>query len=337
MQQLATLGRGDMPPKRKRPLVEVEPVSTGETDSISAPLQRFVSNGWGETLPPVPDIGPETLLVTYNGSVAMVWSSHDCARLRSLGRLCCSPVGLCAAKVATRGKAAAVPVVLNDEELYIMLGVCDTKWGILVVDSKTGRRLDKNLVMIASGLAQCSPTPTRDEVEAVLVRRLVFADLWRRGYRCTPGLKFGVDFLSYTADASQVHAGFMVIIKSEAASGRVTTAGDIAPMDLVAKSRVATTALKICVMAYGNVESSCSPSGLGSIVRGKTRFAAFKRMGPGHAIFTAAEAQPCRSAESSEKSFEGVRNQDAGLVIDSGSVGDEPGILSFVPAGDLFY
>jgi len=83
----------------------------------------------------------------------------------------------------------------------------------------------------------------------------------------------------------------MVIVKTDDGEK-----GDIAPLDLVAKSRVATTVVKICVMAYGNPET------------GHVRYACFKRMGPGSAIFVAASALLDDGHNIKEKSEEETTN-----------------------------
>ena len=196
----------------------------------------------------MPNIGAEALVLSYTGAQCLIWSAADCARVRSIGRLCVSPIGLCSAKLATRGKAAAVPVVLNDEELWVCCAVA-THWRVTVLDMRTGRAVPAASILGAAAAA--------DRSGFIHVRRLVFADLWQRGYRCTSGLKFGCDYLSYTADASQVHAAFMVIVRRERDDGADGggAGGEISPLDLVAKSRVATTALKICVMAYGDTRT----------------------------------------------------------------------------------
>jgi hypothetical protein len=65
----------------------------------------------------------------------------------------------------------------------------------------------------------------------------------------------------------------------------------IALLDLVARSRVATTALKVCVMAWADPEISIDDTKKeADLVGGTVRYAAFKRMGPGTAIFSDSEA-----------------------------------------------
>ncbi len=189
-----------------------------------------------------------------------------------------TPIGLCMAKVSTRGKAAAVPVVLSDEELF-------TAWvngWVRAVDER-GDPCDvgKHLALVA-------------EVDpSVRAKRAVFYDLWRHGYAMTNGLKFGVNFLAYRGDPTAVHAAFMVIVVEEGAG--------IAILDLVARSRVATTALKTCVVAWaGDQGAAETPSSSSSSVLltpvhrlacATVRYAAFKRMGPGTALFADDAAQ----------------------------------------------
>ncbi|XP_043241549.1 tRNA-splicing endonuclease subunit Sen34-like isoform X1 [Amphibalanus amphitrite] len=52
------------------------------------------------------------------------------------------------------------------------------------------------------------PPPTADP--AARTRRAVYADLWRRGYWLTDGLKFGGHFLAYEGDPLVYHAAFVV-------------------------------------------------------------------------------------------------------------------------------
>jgi tRNA splicing endonuclease len=208
--------------------------------------------------PPPPPAGAPPLLLVLSGGAALVWRPEDCARLRSLGRLSAAPIGQCAARAASRGKSAAVPLALSDEELHVVLH--ELRWPLQLLDGGSG-----------AAIADCAPLAAPGAGAAV--RRAVYADLWRRGYRLTPGLKFGCDYLAYAADASAVHAGFMVIVRAARARGAA-----IAAADLVARSRVATTALKTCVMAYGDAAT------------GAVAYAAFKRMGPGSAVFAAAGA-----------------------------------------------
>jgi len=279
--------------------------------------------------PSMPAIGGEPVDILYNGSVCMVWNPSHCARLRALGRLCATPIGLCSAKIATRGKAAAVPLLLNDEELWVCCMVA-TDWAIRILDSRTGALVDR-----AALFAKAAPVAADADAGFRHARRLVFADLWRRGYRCTNGLKFGCDYLSYTADASQVHAAFMVIVRQDDGED-----ADIAPMDLVAKSRVATTALKICVMAYGNTRT------------GAVKYAAFKRMGPGSAVFQAASAllMPTGAGAGFGRSASGIAGPAGGSAGGVGAAtraaaADTPadvlgaseadeGALSFLPADE---
>lgn len=309
MEAIEEGGAGGLALKRRRPDRDdtspsaiVAHAQTGDTAAVR--LLRSLAVPAASLA--LPSIGDAPLSIAFNGSVCLIWNPADCARVRSLGRLCASPIGLCPAKVATRGKAAAVPVVLNDEELFVATQVA-TNWKVQIVDTRTGRPADPRTILAANAASDPSGMPN--------VRRRVFADLWRRGYRCTNGLKFGCDWLSYTADASQVHAAFMVIVRRERRAGsgfvgisskagggsgsgehdegRGDGEGDIAPLDLVAKSRVATAALKICVMAYASADHDDG----GHRDDDAVRYAAFKRMGPGSAVFQSASALLARTAK----------------------------------------
>ena len=259
------------------------------------------------------------LLLSWNGSCALVWRPHDCARLRALGRLCASPVGLCAARLATRGKAAAVPLVLSDEELAVAAGVAAQAWRTAAVDSRSGAAMPLEALLEASAARAVAAGGAR-AAAALRLRRLVFGDLWRRGYRCTAGLKFGCDYLAYTADASCVHAAFMVIVRRDGGGG----GGDIAALDLVAKSRVATTALKICVMAFGDEGT------------GRVRYAAFKRMGPGSAIFEAVAAAAAAAAATEAARADGTLVSAASTRAEASAapaapLADDASALAFLP------
>ena len=321
------------PPLAKRPRRADAWLDAGDAADVAAGL---VTSAAG-VLPPIPllvdddsadDDDPDAssaLLLSWNGSCAFVWRAADCARLRALGRLCASPVGLCAARLATRGKAAAVPLVLSDEELAVAAGAAAAAWRTRAVDSRTGAPLACGDLLAAS--AARAPPGWR-------ARRAVFADLWRRGYRCTSGLKFGVDYLAYTADASHVHAAFMVIVREDRGDA------DIAALDLVAKARVATTALKICVMAYG-----CGDGGGGGAAAGdaaaRVRYAAFKRMGPGSAVFEAvAVAAPRAAAEAVAAAATAAANAAAAAAsvpahppAPENADADDASALTYVPAG----
>ena len=199
---------------------------------------------------------------TAEGHVPLVWSSFDCVRLRGEGGVAISPVGMCELKVATNAKAAAVPAVLADEEFFL----CHSLGWLECRDAISGLPVDAAAVLDAT-LARAHSESQRARV---VLKRVAFADLWARGYRLTSGLKFGVDYLAYRSDPSVCHAAFMV---------RVLPAGmHVTPLDLVARARVATTTLKTAVLAYVDVASR------------SVHYEAFKRMGPGQAVFAAASA-----------------------------------------------
>lgn len=182
-----------------------------------------------------------------------LWDAADVSRLRQRGRMAVTAVGACPTKTATRGKAAALPVLLNDEEVSALVGA---GWA-RVVDAM-GATVDDVPEVLAAIVAE-DPCGVRAQ------RRLVFRDLWTRGYCLTNGIKFGCDFLCYRADPTAVHAAFMVSVVREGSG--------VKPLNLTAVARVATTALKIAVVAWADT------------LAGTVRYAAFKRMGPGSAIF----------------------------------------------------
>jgi tRNA splicing endonuclease len=204
------------------------------------------------------------IAVHKSGDEFFVWDAADVTRLRIRGRLAVSAIGACPTKTSTRGKAAAVPVLLSDQELHV--GASNGWWR--VVDAASGQPCDL--------AAHLRAVAERDTSGRIVLHRLVSLDLWKMGYFLTNGIKFGCDYLAYRADPSMVHAAFMVVVATEGQG--------IAPLDLVARARVATTALKTCVMAWGDVAS------------GTVRYAAFRRMGPGTAIFADSEAATAASA-----------------------------------------
>lgn len=236
--------------------------------------------------------GPVTVFKA--GNKFLMWSPAEILRLRSKGHLAVTPIGMCSVKTATRGKAAAVPVMLSDEELY----TCWQNGWARVLD-ESGKQFD-----VGGYLRQSLSCDVTGEM---LLKRIVFYDLWSKGYCCTNGLKFGVHYLTYRGDPTSVHAAFMVIVSRE---------GDgIATLDLVARSRVATTALKICVMAWADTSSTSGvhasddasasglPTGGAGTVDGTVRYAAFRRMGPGTAIFADAAAQEAGRMAGNEYSY----------------------------------
>jgi len=192
------------------------------------------------------------------GDRFFMWDGAEVARLRFFGRMAVTAVGSCPTKSSTRGKAAALPVLLSDEEAAALVGA---GWA-RVVDA-TGAHVDAPALLAAAVAGD--PAGTRAQ------RRLVWRDLWARGYSLTNGIKFGCDFLCYRADPTAVHAAFMVVVLKEGAGVR--------PLSLTAVARVATTALKIAVVAWADAAA------------GTVRYAAFKRMGPGSAIFADSTAR----------------------------------------------
>ena len=204
------------------------------------------------------DVSLDPVTVTRVGDRFFMWDAVEVARLRYFGRVAITAIGSCPTKTATRGKAAALPVMLSDEEASALVGA-----GWVRVVNAMGEPVDASATLAAA----VSGDP--DGVRAQ--RRLVWRDLWSRGYSLTNGIKFGCDYLCYRADPTAVHAAFMVVVLREGAGVR--------PLSLVAVSRVATTALKIAVVAWANTEA------------GTVRYAAFKRMGPGTAIFADSAAQ----------------------------------------------
>ena len=201
------------------------------------------------------------LVASPSGMTCLVWSYDDCVRLRRKWRVAVSPIGNCPQKIATNGKLAATPVVVEDDVLW--MGAHLNWWRI--TDSSSGAVVSPWTVLDNNARRTSNP-------QVLLLHRAVFADLWAKGYRMTNGIKFGVDYLAYRADPSMCHAAFMVLVMPLGADGSAT----IAPLDLVTRSRVATTALKICVLAYVDTR----PGGQDAV-----SFAAFRRMGPGHVSF----------------------------------------------------
>lgn len=202
----------------------------------------------------------------HTGHSFLIWDESDCAWLRGRGRVSATPIGSCMLRTATRGKAAAVPMLLSPEELYVCLR---NEW-VAVVDSLTGHTVD-------AWRDYLLPLGRRDA--AHVRRRSALYDLWMRGYRCTAGMKFGVDYLTYTSDPSVVHAAYMLIV---ARKGEL-----MSPMEMLSRARVATTSLKICVVAY--VEEV--PALLEDLhAKVAVTYAAFRRMGPGSAVFLTASA-----------------------------------------------
>lgn len=284
--------------------------------------------------PPLPPLLSPPRGIVLNGRATrdgrvFLFSPSEALLLRTRGRIAITAIGACAAKAATNGKAAAVPVLLSDEELfacfvsgYFPLGSIKGDFetdlvmpkNLAAPDSSTTAVVDAGAILARSLYLELveirqregsdehvdrplsSSSSSSDNIGSNVqgsvastviprgsLKRLVFLDLWRKGYSCTNGLKFGVDFLCYRGDPSSVHAAFMVIVAAEGEG--------IALLDLVARSRVATTALKVCVMAWASPELSIDDAKKEvDLVGGTVRYSAFKRMGPGTAIFSDSEA-----------------------------------------------
>lgn len=233
--------------------IEVDNVGAIEEEARTLPL----SSPSIVPLGPADVSLPEPVTLCKAGDRFFMWDGSEVARLRYYGRVACTAIGSCPTKSSTRGKAAALPVMLSDEESSALVGA---GWA-RVVDA-TGEPIDAS-ALLAAGIAG-DPTGIRAQ------RRLVWRDLWSRGYCLTNGIKFGCDFLCYRADPTAVHAAFMVVVLKEGSGVR--------PLSLTAVARVATTALKIAVVAWADP------------LAGTVRYSAFKRMGPGTAIFADAQA-----------------------------------------------
>lgn len=200
-----------------------------------------------------------SIVKAARGPVPLLWSAEGCIRLRSVGRISVSPVGQCSVKVESNGKAAAVPVILSDEELTLIAALGWARF----IDAATGVALEPAAVLAASlASASCAPTTAR-------LRRVAFLDLWAKGYRMTSGIKFGVDWLTYRGDPTSCHAAFMVTV--------LPAGAPVAPLELIARSRVATTALKICAFAYVQLP----PGGDAAAAAPSVSYQAFRRMGVG--------------------------------------------------------
>jgi tRNA splicing endonuclease len=217
------------------------------------------------SLPSCPPLSPPSIsfgtpvTVYHVGDRYLLWDIDHIARLRSFGKMAVTAIGSCSTKTATRGKAAALPVMLSDEETCALIGA---GWA-RVVDA-VGNDIANPMAPLLAATAEPSGNFRA-------CRRLVFRDLWTRGYLLTNGIKFGCDYLCYRADPTAVHAAFMVVVEQEG--------NGIRPLSLTAVARVATTALKIAVVAWADSRA------------GTVRYAAFKRMGPGTAIFKDSNAE----------------------------------------------
>jgi hypothetical protein len=202
--------------------------------------------------PPASQIGGPVTVVAAGGHYFM-WDVEEVARLRIQGRMAVTAIGSCAVKTSTRGKAAALPVMLSDEEVSALVFA---GWAH-VVDAAGAPQP----AVGAALAAQVAEEPWGRRA----LKRLAFRDLWLRGYCLTNGIKFGCDYLCYRDDPTAVHAAFMVVVQREGSGVRT--------LSLTAVARVATTALKIAVVAWVDPAA------------GTVRYAAFKRLGVGSAIF----------------------------------------------------
>ena len=79
------------------------------------------------------------------------------------------------------------------------------------------------------------------------MKQAVFDDLTAKDYWVTLGVKFGADFLAYTADPLTCHAKYLVIVLPENES-------KIAATHLVQAERVANTVKKNLLVAFGSVQ-----------------------------------------------------------------------------------
>lgn len=187
------------------------------------------------------------------GDKYFVWNPEDIVWLRRSGKIALTPVGACPMKTATRGKAAAVPALLTDEEMF----TCVSKGWVKLYDTNN-REIDAKIHM--------EHVVCNDKSGIMQRKRIAYKKLTELGYAMTNGIKFGCDYLAYRADPTGVHADFMVSVLPEGAG--------IPAMWLTSLSRVATTALKTAVIAWVDVQ------------QGSVRFAAFRRMGPGTTVFS---------------------------------------------------
>ena len=246
-----------------------------------------IPSGFMEAAFSIGELLTVTIVKSLRGPVPLLWSVDDCIRVRSVGRIAVTPIGQCPTRVESNGKAAAVPAMLSDEELCVMVAL---GW-VRLVDSSSSLELSPTAVLAESlASASCSLHEAR-------LRRIAFMDLWAKGYFMTSGIKFGVDWLTYRADPTSCHAAFMLsILPADAA---------LAPLDLIARARVATTALKICAFAYVSLGDDSAAS--------KVSYRAFRRMGVG--------TVEVKSLHPLQGSTVGVLRQDSTLVKALGDYG----------------
>ena len=74
-----------------------------------------------------------------------------------------------------------------------------------------------------------------------VLKRIVFADLWKEGFYITDGSKFGGDFLVYPGDPIQFHAKYVVICQDAPEQS--------SEIDLTTRSRLATSTKKTVIFA----------------------------------------------------------------------------------------
>jgi len=74
------------------------------------------------------------------------------------------------------------------------------------------------------------------------IKRVVFKDLWQKGFYLTDGGKFGGDYLVYPGDPMQFHAKYVVICFEDPISS-------MDEKDLVARSRLGTSVKKTVLLA----------------------------------------------------------------------------------------
>ncbi|CAI4227031.1 unnamed protein product [Auanema sp. JU1783] len=82
------------------------------------------------------------------------------------------------------------------------------------------------------------PVPSTSEFR---LKRLVFHDLWRRGFYITAGLRFGCDYLAYEGLPGEVHAKYLVKC--------LPSDEDLSPLELISLTRVATQVKKAVLLA----------------------------------------------------------------------------------------
>jgi len=79
-----------------------------------------------------------------------------------------------------------------------------------------------------------------DHSDVLRARCRVMADLHRRGYWVTPGVKFGGDFLVYPGDPHRYHSHFVAVV--------VEWSQSVVPLDVVSFGRLGTVVKKALVL-----------------------------------------------------------------------------------------